>query len=372
MKNAIGAEAVRELSAGLRAAWRAFDVASFERAALDGLLLLELTERARHVADVLRVHLPRDVPRALVLLARTFPPPAAPAAPEETDGKVGLPALRFFVHSEFVGRHALEHVDEALAFMRELTQRFTAEFAIRPFIEREPQRLLGVLEQWARDEDVHVRRLVSEGTRPRLPWGKRLRVFDTDQAQVLALLEVLCDDPSEYVRRSVANHLNDIGKDRPQVLLDVAERWLLDAPAPRAKLVKHALRTLVKQGDARALSLLGAGRAAKVEIARATFSPRRVRLGGELVIDVELASTARTRQDLLVDYAIHYVKANGERRAKVFKGRRFQLAAGERTTLRFTRSFADMTTRRHHSGTHAAELLVNGARFPLGEFDVVG
>jgi 3-methyladenine DNA glycosylase AlkC len=366
MKNAIGAEAVRELSAGLRAAWRAFDAAEFERAALDGLLLLELTERARHVADVLREHLPREVPRALALLARTFPPPA----PE--DGKVGLSALRFFVHSEFVGRHALEHVDEALVFMRELTRRFTAEFAIRPFIEREPERLLGVLAAWARDEDVHVRRLVSEGTRPRLPWGKRLRVFDADHEPVLALLETLRDDPSEYVRRSVANHLNDIGKDRPQVLLDVAERWLTDAPAPRAKLLKHALRSLVKQGDARALSLLGAGRAPKVEIQRATFTPRRVKLGGDLVLLVELASTARTRQDLLVDYAIHYVKANGERRAKVFKGRRFELAASERTTLRFTRSFADMTTRRHHPGTHAAELLVNGARFPLGEFDVVG
>jgi 3-methyladenine DNA glycosylase AlkC len=365
MKNAIGAEAVRELSTGLRAAWRAFDAAGFEHAALEGLAELELTERARHVADVLRAHLPREVPRALELLVRTFPEPASP------DGKVGLSALRFFVHSEFVARHALEHVDEALVFMRELTQRFTAEFAIRPYIEREPQRLLAVLAAWARDEDVHVRRLVSEGTRPRLPWGKRLRVFEADPAPVLELLEVLRDDPSEYVRRSVANHLNDIGKDRPDVLLDVAERWLADAPAPRAKLVKHALRSLVKAGDTRALALLGAGRAAKVEIERATFTPRRVKLGGELVLAVELSSTARSRQDLLVDYAIHYVKANGERRAKVFKGRRFELAAGERTTLRFTRSFADMTTRRHHPGTHAAELLVNGARFPLGEFDVV-
>lgn len=369
MKNAIEEPTLRALAADVAAAWAPFDASRFVARAVDGLDALELLGRARHVADVLRGELPDDVPRALGVLGASLGPPL-----ELVRGDVlgtGAGGLLHLVHGEFVARHALQHFDAAFAFMRELTRRFTAEFAVRPFVEREPERALAVLSEWAGDADAHVRRLVSEGLRPRLPWGRRLRVFERDPAPVLALLERLRDDPTEYVRRSVANHLNDLGKDRPELLVATARRWLDGAPAERERLVGRALRTLVKAGHADALALVGAGRAPEVAVRAVRFEPRAVERGGRLVIDLVLASTSAREQELLVDYAVHYVKADGSRRPKVFKGRRLTLAAGAEEALRFTRSFADMTTRRHHPGRHAAALLVNGAAYDLGEFDLL-
>jgi 3-methyladenine DNA glycosylase AlkC len=369
MKNAIQEPPLRALAADLGAVWAPFDEQRFLARALAGLESLELLDRARHVADVLRGELPADVPQALEILGAALGPPL-----ELVRGDVlgtGAGGLFHLVHGEFVARHALAHFDPAFAFMRELTRRFTAEFAVRPFVEREPQRALAVLSQWAADADPHVRRLVSEGLRPRLPWGRRLRVFERDPTPVLALLERLRDDPTEYVRRSVANHLNDLGKDRPELLVATARRWLDGAPAPRVRLVGRALRSLVKAGHAEALALLGAGTAPEVAVRQVRFEPHAVERGGRLVIALVLASTSAHAQDLLVDYAVHYVKADGSRRPKVFKGRRLTLAAGAEEPLRFTRSFADMTTRRHHPGRHAAALLVNGAEYDLGEFELL-
>ena len=158
----------------------------------------------------------------------------------------------------------------------ELTQRFTAEFSIRPFIERHPEATLARLAQWTQDPSPHVRRLVSEGTRPRLPWASRLRDFQRDPAPVLALLERLKDDPELYVRRSVANNLNDIGKDHPDLLADVARRWLQNASPERRWIVRHALRSAIKRAEPGALSALGYGAAPTLAIERVRIEPKRL------------------------------------------------------------------------------------------------
>jgi hypothetical protein len=170
------------------------------------------------------------------------------------------------------------------------------------------------------------------------------------------------------VRRSVANNLNDIGKDNADIMLDTAERWLRDAPEPRAWLVKHALRVAVKDAHPRALALMGFGQQAQVQINDASISPARVQEGDSVTLSCSVHSLADTTQRLLIDFVVHYVKANGSTRPKVFKLTACDLAAGEQITLRKRLSLAAMTTRQHYAGEHRVELLINGEHVALGSF----
>jgi 3-methyladenine DNA glycosylase AlkC len=267
----------------------------------------------------------------------------------------------------FAARYGLEDFEAAMRLQHELTRRFTAEYSIRAFLEQQPERTLTRLRSWAGEDNVHVRRLVSEGTRPRLPWAPQLRAFRADPTPVLALLELLKDDPELYVRRSVANNLNDIGKDHPEILVDTCRRWAAGASRERAWIIGHALRSLVKRGHPGALAVLGFAAAPKVRVAGATLSPRRVRLGGKLHFRLDLVSTAARAQELLADFTVHFVKASGKTAPKVFKLRRLVLPAKGRLSLEGRVSFADLTTRRHYPGVHRLDLLLNGVSFPIGQ-----
>ena len=184
------------------------------------------------------------------------------------------------------------------------------------------------------------------------------------------MLELLKDDPTTLVRRSVANNLNDLAKVHPELAVDVCRRWSAEPSPERQWLVKHALRSLLKRGNPAALATLGVGAAPAVTISRATLEPRRVKLGGKLRFFFHLTSSAAAAQQLLVDYAVHFVKANGAARPKVFKLRRVQLGASAQLRLAGSVSFEDLTTRRHYPGRHRIEVLVNGVAYPLAEFEV--
>ena len=277
----------------------------------------------------------------------------------------------YLPHVSFVRAHGLAAFDAAIAEQHALTRRFTAEWSIRPFLEAEPERTLAVLSAWARDPSPHVRRLVSEGSRPRLPWAPRLRRFVEDPRPALALLELLRDDPSPYVRRSVANHLNDVGKDHPALLLETARRWLRGASPERRKLVAHALRSLARRGEPGALALLGHGERPRVTVRDVRIVPSRVPIGGSVRFEATVASRARTTQSLAVNLAVHYVKARGETRPKRFKLRPLRLPPAGAVRVGRTLSVAQRTTRRHHPGVHRLELVLNGVSFPAGEFAVV-
>ena len=201
-----------------------------------------------------------------------------------------------------------------------LTQRFTAEFSIRPFLQAHPEATLARLRQWAFDPSPHVRRLVSEGTRPRLPWAPRLRGFQKDPAPVLALLELLKDDPELYVRRSVANNLNDIGKDHPELLTQTAQRWLKGASENRQWIVGHALRSAVKRGEAGALKVLGFGAGGPcVDCVTRPLRPSAAVMGASVTVAFDVHNPHAHAQRVLVDFCVHYIKANGQPKPKVFK-----------------------------------------------------
>jgi 3-methyladenine DNA glycosylase AlkC len=223
-----------------------------------------------------------------------------------------------------------------------------------------PALVFRTLADWVHDPSAHVRRLVSEGSRPRLPWGLQLRQLIADPTPTFPLLVALQDDPSEYVRRSVANHLNDVAKDHPHVVADWLEVHLPGASAERRALLKHASRTLIKRGDARVLRAWGIG-ASFAGTASITVAPKRVAIGESLTMSISLRSTARTVQTLAIDYTVHHRKSDGRTSPKVFKGWMLELAAGESRQLVKRHSMKRITTRRYYAGAHAIDVQINGA-----------
>lgn len=360
------------IAAMLKRAWHGFDTAAFLRQVEPAYDKLELMQRGQRISEALHAHLPPDVPRALGVLTDSLDPPMGLDAKGEPDaGERPYSAFLYLPHSMFIAAHGLPHLEEAMRAQHALTQRFTAEFSLRPYLIHHREATLKHLRTWAQDDNAHVRRAASEGTRPRLPWAPRLPEFQRDPTLALPLLEALKDDVSSYVRRSVANHLGDIAKDHPQVATQTARSWLRGANTERAALVRHGLRFLVKQGHADALDTLGVGHAVALEVRKVCITPERVPIGGKLRIEADLFNPTKSVQRVLADLQVHYVKANGDTTPKVFKLSTLDIAPGETVTVRKTLSLAQMTTRKHHPGRHAVALLLNGRPHPLGYFDLM-
>lgn len=363
-KNLLNATVVRSASRHLRRAWSDFDARSFERLSLAGLDALEMKARAMHIAAALEATLPPRFDHAADVIESSLAPAAGDATTDD-----GLRGWVLWPVGEFVVRRGMGDPARALAALHATTQRFTAEWAIRPFILQHPQLCWDTLARWTADPSEHVRRLVSEGSRPRLPWGAQLKGLIADPSPTLPLLRALQDDPSEYVRRSVANHLNDIAKDHPALVSRWVEAHLPGASAERRALLKHASRTLIKKGDADTLKAWGLGRALVGEASLAV-SPKRVKVGESLRLDVTLRSTSPRAQRLAIDYAVHHVKASGATTPKVFKGWVLELAPREERTLGRNHSMRLITTRRYHAGRHGVDLRVNGEVVATAGFDL--
>ena len=322
LKDMIDRQLVEQLADRIAVVHPAFDRDGFVRAAMAGLESLELKERFAWVADKLRENLPDDYPTALDILLRILDDADGQFEPIEAAG------FRLLPIPTFVYRHGLEYLDASLDAMYIITRHTSCEAAIRPYIIQYPQATLARLHQWALDDDEHVRRLVSEGSRPRLPWWPQLTDLIANPSPSLALLERLKDDPSLYVRRSVANHLNDIGKDHPELLLERMEAWSVDAGGERRWLLNHALRSLVKGGDQRALAILGYG-PATVELENLELDPTALDFGKELRFAFAMRNVGHEPQNLMVDFVMHFLKANGKTAPKVFKLKKVKLAVDE-------------------------------------------
>ena len=355
---------VVSLGEDLRAVQPSFPLRRFIDEGSRGLAELELLDRAAWITDTLEGALPPSFPEAARIIAAALPPAQPPQ-----EG-LGMAPFRYLPYVLFVQRRGLDHFEEAMALQHALTQRFTAEWSLRPYLLVHREATLARLAEWARDPSAHVRRLVSEGTRPRLPWAPRLRDFQANPEPVLALLERLKDDPHRYVQRSVANNLNDIAKDHPDRVVEVCRRWWVNAPPSRQWVVRHALRSLLKARHPGALALLGVGEAPRVRVADVRLTPRKVRLGEVARFRFTLVSTAARTQALLVDFAVHFVKARGGTSAKVFKLTKLELPPRGQVELGGKVSFEALTTRKAYAGEHRIELLVNGTVLPLATVEV--
>lgn len=374
-KNLINAQVVRDMGQHLERVWPAFKRKVFEAQALNGLDALEFKARAQHLATALAATLPTDFSQAAHVLEaslKALPPPLHGDDPDKQLGGMGtddtgLGGWALWAFGEFVAQRGLTCPDRALQALHAITQRFTAEFAIRPFIVAHPDLVFATLQQWQHDPSAHVRRLVSEGSRPRLPWGLRLQTLVADPTPTLPLLLTLQDDPSEYVRRSVANHLNDIAKDHPELVASWLAEHLPGAPPERVKLLRHASRSLIKAGHPNTLQAWGLGEPFRGQV-RLTLATPTVPMGSTLPFEVQLHAAPGPAQTLELDYRIHHVKANGQTSPKTFKGKRLSLSASAPLHWLKQHSFKPISTRRYHPGAHQIELLLNGQTVASAEF----
>ncbi|CDG80962.1 DNA alkylation repair protein [Janthinobacterium agaricidamnosum] len=345
LKDALNHSRFEQVAVDVQAVYPAFDAPLFLQLALPGLAELSLLQRVRRMSQSLRATLPQDYPAALDVLRRLIP-----------RIRGGFTSM---VPPDFVSLYGLEHFELSMAALKFFTGFGTSEFAVRAFLLADQARALAIMEGWSRDDSDAVRRLASEGCRPRLPWSFRLDALVKDPSPVASILDNLHNDSSLYVRKSVANHLNDISKDHPDWLFAQIGKWPLEQPHTRW-IVKHALRTLIKQGEQRALSIIGAGAAPQVALSALAVEPRQIRLGDKVTLSFQLQSTAAEEQRLVVDYIVHYVKKSGAVSAKVFKLKEVTLPPGQAVTLSRAQSIRDFTTRIHHPGRHDVEVVVNG------------
>lgn len=359
----INADTATHAARHLKRVWSGFDDTAFLAVALPSLDGLEFKARALRLADALQATLPDDLDRAFGLIESAL---AAPLPLDDKGEPVGIGAslspqglAGWVVWSlgEFVSRRSLEDPARALACLHALTQRFTAEFAIRRLLHERPQACWPTLQRWAQDPSAHVRRLASEGSRPRLPWGLRLQALVQDPSPTEPLLRALQDDSSAYVRRSVANHLNDIAKDHPERVTAWVCEHLPSADARRQALLRHASRTLIKQGHVPTLQAWGLSPGLQ-GLATLALSTGAVRVGESVGLRVNLHSHGPQAQALEVDYA---VVPDGGRGGKTFKGWRLSLAPAEVAVREKQHPVREVSTRRLYPGPHRVDLLVNGA-----------
>ena len=361
LKNSFGPDVPVLIADMIAPVYPEFDRERFVSLAVDGLGDLELTPRARQVSDALAQTLPKDRRQAIEIITASLGPEI------ESAELTGMEPFRYLPFVFFVADHGLDHFDTAMSAQYELTKRFTAEFSIRAYLDRYPELTLEQLHIWASDDNLHVRRLVSEGTRPRLPWAPRLRRFQEDPLPVIELLEILKDDEEEYVRRSVANNLNDISKDHPALAVKAAARWWSDDADDR-RMVRHGLRTLIKAGDPNALAILGFGSDSPVRLRAVSIEPTEVHIGESVRITADLDNPSSGQGAALVDLVVHFVKASGASSAKVFKGGERYVPAGGSTRVSKLVSVAQHSTRTHYPGVHKVDIQINGTTHPGGEF----
>lgn len=361
-KNLLNPDRVKQIAGDFARAWPDFPTKQFIRQSTTGLEALELKERARHIATALGAALPTDLTKAMRIAI------AALGAPLTLTEGSGNEVFRHMPLSTWLHEVGPRDVETALEANYELTKRFTAEFSIRSLIIHSQAKTLKALEAWTKDESPHVRRLVSEGTRPRLPWAERLPALQADPSLALPLLEALKDDDSEYVRRSVANHLNDISKDHPAVVLDTAKRWLVRASKERRRLVEHGLRTLVKAGNEEALSLLGAS-GADLSI-RGGVSPAKLKVGESITVEATIKNRGAHLTHVVVEAVVHFVRPKGTS-IKKFRLARLDLDAGESQTISRRFQMAHRSIRRLHPGAHEVDVQANGRTVNAGTFKLV-
>lgn len=367
-KNMLNEDVIINMGDHIGKAWTEFDQNGFVVNATENLEFLELKQRSTRITETLHDFLPEDFQHAASIILQSL----APAKGYKIDlheSKEGIIGWAIMPLVDYVGINGRDNFDLSMTLFKELTKRSSSEFGIRYFLKEDPERTLSTLETWLDDPNHHVRRLISEGTRPRLPWGMRLHSFVEDPTPIMSLLEKLKDDDEEYVRRSVANNLNDIAKDHPDLVADIAYRWLENADKNRERLVKHACRTLVKQGHKKTLKALGYGHP-NVELESFKIFTPDVQFGEFVSFEISIKSLSDTNQNLIIDYAIHHRKANGKTSPKVFKWKNINLIPSKVLKAKKNHPIKKITTRTYYAGQHKIEIFINGVSFGIKEFEL--
>lgn len=340
----IPADQVVKLAEAIQSVYPEFEAGEFTRLVLDSDWAdRELKQKMRHITVCLKRHLPDDYPESIRILEQI--------APQFR----GFVALSF---SDFAECYGMDDWEISMNALARFTSSCTSEFAVRPFLDKDPQRALEYFYRWAENESQHIRRLASEGCRPRLPWGMGLRKFQKDPTTIIPILEKLKNDPEEYVRRSVANNLNDISKDHSLLVLDLFEKWKGQSKDVD-RIIKHACRTLLKAGNKRALMLFGFANSDQLQVSNLSADHPILKIGDHFRFSFTLVNHSGKTQTIRLEYRIHYVKSNGKTSLKIFQISEGKFAPGEHAITK-KKAFTNFTTRMHFPGEHCIEIVVNG------------
>ncbi len=362
LKNMFSRPLLENFSQQVSAVWPAFDRGAFLERVFDASWAQrELKQRMRHIAESLRAGLPPGYPAALDVVTGV--------AEQWLRARGEGMKFEYCFVPDFVEVFGLDDPDRSVPALAVVTRWCSAEFAVRPFLLRYPERMYPQMLAWSADASPLVRRLASEGFRPRLPWGMGVPALKRDPSPVLPVLENLKTDPDEIVRRSVANNLNDISKDHPALALGIARRWLGQHP-DTDRLVRHALRGLLKKGHADALAQFGFDQGVSgIAVEHLNVSPA-VPVGGTLDFSFSVKNTSDTDRQIRLEYGIDYRTGSGKTSVKVFKIKEMILGAGQSDAVRKHQRFTDFTTRKHYPGAHRLRVLVNGKEMAETAFEV--
>lgn len=351
LKHRYGRELLKKMAKSLSAVYPDFPSQKFISLSKK-LSKLEMKQRVYLIRDELKLSLPENYSKALSILLDSI-----------EKGK--MQGFILWPYTEYIQTFGLDSPEKSLRALKEITKHFTSEWGVRPFLRLYPQETLDFLLECASDKNVHIRRWASEGARPRLPWGERLNLLIKEPKKTLPILSKLKFDDELYVRRSVANHLNDITKDHPQLVVETLRKWQKSVKKETEKkkidwIVKHALRTLIKRGDPDALSLIGVNSEPKVIVEALALNQNKIKMGERLIFNFKLRSTSSHPQKIVVDYIVHFAKANNTRALKVFKLKMLELQAFDTVIINKKHHFKLITTRVYYPGVHILEIQING------------
>ncbi|MEH7203037.1 hypothetical protein V7130_11060 [Bacillus safensis] len=344
---------IAELAEKLAQASTGFDAEEFKRLVLQkDWEQLELKGRMRRVTETMHACLPKDYEQAIEVLRQTAPHFS------------GLSALVF---PDYVETYGLAHWDISIKALEFFTPFSTSEFAVRPFLIQDQDKMLAQMLVWSQNQNEHIRRLASEGCRPRLPWGLTVPALKKDPSVTLPILEKLKSDPARYVQKSVANHLNDISAIQPDLMKKTAKSWY-GTNEHTNWIIKHASRTLLKKGDPDIMALFGYVDDSSVQVTDLKVVQNPIRIGEKMTFQFTLQAAKSLK--LRVEYAIDYVKARGTRNQKVFKITEFETSAALHREFVRSQSFQNMTTRKHYEGVHTLTIIINGIPKASVDFEV--
>lgn len=363
-KDSFNEKVVKLLSASLKNSFNDFDKKSFDNDIISGMPKLELLERSNLITETLKKYMPDDFQKSCGIILNSLDDVMENLDLNRYENFIILPLTKFIADEGI----APEYFELSMDALYEMTIRFTSEFAIRFFIIAHTKKTLDKLYKWTQDDNHHVRRLASEGTRPRLPWAMALPEFKKDPKAVIKILEKLKNDPTEYVRRSVANNLNDISKDNPNIVTELLNKWKNDKSKEMHKLIRHALRTLLKQGNTDALELLGYSKNPQIEFSNFAVMTSNVKINEKLEFSFDVKCSSNKNQKLMIDYIIHFMKANGKTSPKVFKLSKRSVSNNDKFAITKKHPFKIITTRKLYSGEHQLEVVINGKSFEKKSF----
>lgn len=347
---------IQSLADRIRAVAPSFDAPAFVASVLDdGWEQLELKARTRRIALCLGAALPSDYGRALDILE---------SASDDFGG------LQHLIFPDFVEAYGLSHWERSIAALAKFTRRSTSEFAVRPFLLRDQARMLAQMSAWAESEDEHVRRLASEGCRPRLPWAMAIPALKRDPEPIVPILERLKADDSEYVRRSVANNLNDISKDHPERVVALAEAWFGHDPRTD-RVLRHGCRGLLRAAHPRIMALFGMAPPAGVEVESWTVTPGEAAIGDSVRFRYAVRVPQGEAVKLRIELAAYFVRTTGRDYRKLFKLSEKIAEGGALLQGGREFSFADLSTRKHYPGMHRLALVVNGEELASADVRLV-